>query len=159
MDKKIITFEKEIKERKKSENYNNSIFQQNKQIEFINKLFQNIEFDEKKICISEIKTKLNSYKNQDLQKKRSIDNIINFDEIIEKLISSQLKCFYCRVNMKIVFENVREPTQWTLDRLNNYYAHNNNNVVICCLKCNLQRRRQNHKSFKFSKQLVITKEK
>lgn len=159
MDKKIITFEKEIKERKKSENYNNSIFQQNKQIEFINKLFQNIEFDEKKICISEIKTKLNSYKNQDIQKKRSIDNIINFAEIIEKLVSSQLKCFYCRENMKIVFENVREPTQWTLDRLNNYYAHNNNNVVICCLKCNLQRRRQNHKGFKFSKQLVITKEK
>ena len=159
MDKKIITFEKEIKERKKSVNYNNSIFQQNKQIEFINKLFQNIEFDEKKICISEIKTKLNSYKNQDIQKKRSIDNIINFAEIIEKLVSSQLKCFYCRENMKIVFENVREPTQWTLDRLNNYYAHNNNNVVICCLKCNLQRRRQNHKGFKFSKQLVITKEK
>ena len=159
MDKKIITFEKEIKERKKSENYNNSIFQQNKQIEFINKLFQNIEFDEKKICISEIKTKLNSYKNQDIQKKRSIDNIINFAEIIEKLVSSQLRCFYCRENMKIVFENVREPTQWTLDRLNNYYAHNNNNVVICCLKCNLQRRRQNHKGFKFSKQLVITKEK
>ena len=134
MDKKIITFEKEIKERKKSVNYNNSIFQQNKQIEFINKLFQNIEFDEKKICISEIKTKLNSYKNQDIQKKRSIDNIIKFDEIIEKLVSSQLKCFYCRENMKIVFENVREPTQWTLDRLNNYYAHNNDNVVICCLE-------------------------
>ena len=159
MDKKIITFEKEIKERKKSENYDNSIFQQNKQIEFINKLFQNIDFDEKKICISEIKAKLNSYKNQDIQKKRSIDNIINFDEIIEKLVSSQLKCFYCRENMKIVFENIREPTQWTLDRLNNYYAHNNDNVVISCLKCNLQRRRQNHKGFKFSKQLVITKEK
>ena len=152
MDKKIITFEKEIKERKKSENYDNSIFQQNKQIEFVNKLFQNIDFDE-------IKAKLNSYKNQDIQKKRSIDNVINFDEIIEKLVSSQLKCFYCRENMKIVFENIREPTQWTLDRLNNYYAHNNDNVVICCLKCNLQRRRQNHKGFKFSKQLVITKEK
>jgi hypothetical protein len=51
MDKKIITFQKEIKERKKSENYDNSIFEQNKQIEFINKLFQNIDFDEKKICI------------------------------------------------------------------------------------------------------------
>ena len=158
MDKKIITFQKEIKERKKSENYDNSIFEQNKQVEFINKLFQNIDFDEKKICISEIKAKLNSYKNQDIQKKRSIDNIINFDEIIEKLVISQLKCFYCRENMRIVFENVREPLQWTLDRLNNYYAHNNDNVVICCLKCNLQRRRQNHKGFKFSKQLVITKE-
>ena len=53
MDKKIITFEKEIKERKKSENYDNSIFQQNKQIEFVNKLFQNIDFDEKKICIKD----------------------------------------------------------------------------------------------------------
>lgn len=159
MDKKIITIEKKIKERKKSENYDKSIFQQNKQIEFINKLFQNIEFDEKNFCISEIKSKLNSYKNQDIQKKRSINNIINFDEIIEKLVSSQLRCFYCRENMKIVFENVREPLQWTLDRLNNYFAHNNDNVVICCLNCNLQRRRQNHKAFKFSKQLVITKEK
>ena len=157
MDKKIITFQKEIKERKKSENYDNSIFEQNKQIEFINKLFQNIDFNEKKICISEIKAKLNSYKNQDIQKKRSIDNIINYDEIIEKIVSSQLKCFYCRENMKIVFENAREPTQWTLDRLNNYYAHNNDNVIICCLKCNLERRRKNHKCFKFTKQMVITK--
>lgn len=158
MDKKIITFEKEIKQRKKSAKFDNSIFQQNKQIEFVNKLFQNIEFNEKKNCILEIKSKLNSYKNQDIQKKRSINNIIKFDEIIEKLVSCQLKCFYCRENMKIVFENVREPTQWTLDRLNNYYAHNNDNVVICCLKCNLQRRRQSHKGFKFSKQLVIIKE-
>ena len=157
MDKKIITFQKEIKERKKSENYDNSIFEQNKQIEFINKLFQNIDFNEKKICISEIKAKLNSYKNQDIQKKRSIDNIINYDEIIEKIVSSQLKCFYCRENMKIVFENAREPTQWTLDRLNNYYAHNNDNVIICCLKCNLERRRKNHNCFKFTKQMVITK--
>ena len=158
MDKKIITFEKEIKERKKSENYDNYIFQQNKQIEFINKLYQNIHFDENKICIREIKLKLNGYKNQDKQKERNVNNIINFDEIIEKLVLSQLKCFYCRENMKIVFENIREPTQWTLDRLNNYYAHNNDNVVVCCLKCNLQRRRQNHKSFKFSKQMIITKE-
>lgn len=159
MNKKLITFEKEIKERKKSVKYNNSIFQENKQLEFINKLFQNIEFEEKKICISEIKAKLNSYKNQDIQKKRNADNIINFDEIIEKLVSCKLKCFYCRENMKLIFENVREPLQWTLDRLNNYYPHNNDNVVICCLKCNLQRRRQNHKDFKFSKQMIIIKEK
>jgi len=157
MDNKIITFEKEIKQRKKTEKYDSAIFLQNNQINFINKLYQDIHFDEKKICVSEIKNKLNSYKYQDIMKKRCIENIINYDQIVEKLVSSQLKCFYCRENMKIIFENVRDPLQWTLDRLNNYYAHNNDNVVICCLKCNLERRRQNHKNFKFAKQMTVSK--
>lgn len=157
MDKKIINIEKETKERKKSKKYISSVFLPEKQIDFINKLYQNINFDEEKICISEIKSKLSSYKTQDVNKKRCIDNIINLEQIIEKLVESKLKCFYCRENVKIVFENIRDPSQWTLDRLNNYYAHNYDNVVVCCLKCNLERRKQNHNSFKFSKQLVINK--
>ena len=157
MNSKIINLDKEIKPRKKTEKYDNTIFQDNNQINYVNKLYQDIDFQERKLCESEIKNKLNSYKHQDIGKKRCIENIINYDEIIEKLVSSKLKCFYCRENMKILFQNVREPLQWTLDRLNNYYAHNNDNVVICCLKCNLERRKQNHKNFKFSKQMIITK--
>ena len=101
MDKKIITFQKEIKERKKSENYDNSIFEQNKQIEFINKLFQNIDFNEKKICISEIKAKLNSYKNQDIQKK-SLDAFFSLGckgyGRVDFMISDKKDLFFIEVN-------------------------------------------------------------
>ena len=39
-----------------------------------------------------------------------------------------------------MYENVREPKQWTLERLNNNFGHNCDNVVIACLNCNLKRR-------------------
>lgn len=158
MDKKCVIIDKEKKQRKVSLKYEEHIFEQKNQIEYINKLFQNIDFEEKQICMSEIKKKLNSYKNQDIVKKRSIENIINLNEIVEKLVSSQLKCYYCREKVKLIFQHSRESSQWTLDRLNNYYAHTNDNVVISCLKCNLEKRRENYDNFKFSKQLKINKQ-
>jgi len=46
-------------------------------------------------------------------------------------------------------------TQWSLERLNNNIGHYSNNTCISCLRCNLQRRNDNHEYFKFSKQLNI----
>ena len=41
---------------------------------------------------------------------------------------------------EIMYEFVREPRQWTLERLDNSFGHNRDNVVISCLSCNLRRR-------------------
>ena len=59
--------------------------------------------------------------------------------------------------MLLLYDNVRESTQWTLDRIDNNIGHNVDNVVICCLKCNLKRRTMNDEKFKFSKQMRIIK--
>ena len=71
------------------------------------------------------------------------------EQTIEKLVASRLKCYYCKINMKLFYKKVRDMDQWTLDRINNDIGHNNNNVVICCLKCNINRRTTNDEYFKF----------
>ena len=120
----------------------------------LHKLLNGVVFDEKKYFIQALKNKLDSYKQQD--KKKTYDaynNFITLENIIEKLVACNMRCYYCNSKTLILFKNVRTNYQWTLDRLNNYDEHSNANTVICCLKCNLQRRRKNSEKFKFTKQL------
>lgn len=128
---------------------------QKNQVNYINNIFLGTDFPEKKLIINELKSKLASYKQQDKKKDYDEDycSLITLDNIIEKLVSSKLKCYYCNKNMLIFFEKVRDEDQWTLDRINNYDEHSNENTIICCLKCNLQRRRKNSDKFLFTKQL------
>ena len=131
-------------------NSNSKTYQKN----LLNKLYLNEDFIEKKLLISELKSKINSYKSQDIKKDfHEKSNLITFDNILEKLIVSKLKCYYCNKNLLLFFEKVRDNDQWTLDRLNNYDEHTNANTIISCLHCNLQRRRKNSEKFKFTKQL------
>ena len=76
---------------------------------------------------------------------------------MEKLVISKLKCYYCKKNCLIFYENKLEKQQWTLDRLNNDIGHEKNNVVICCYKCNVKRGRLDDNKFKFTKQLRVVK--
>jgi hypothetical protein len=104
----------------------------------------------------EIKKKLNSYKNQDKQKnKYDSEKIITYNEIIQKLYESKLKCYYCNCDMVILFNKKREGCQWTLERFDNNIGHYETNTCISCLKCNLQRRTDNYEYFKNGKQLKI----
>ena len=120
----------------------------------LHKLLNGTDFDEKKYFIQALKTKLDSYKQQD--KKKAYDdynNFITLENIIHKLVAYNMKCYYCNNKTLILFKNLRDDYQWTLDRINNYDEHSNDNTRICCLKCNLQRRRKNSEKFKFTKQL------
>ena len=54
--------------------------------------------------------------------------------------SSNMICYYCKEETMLMYEYVREPKQWTLERLDNSFGHNNDNVVISCLTCNLRRK-------------------
>ena len=124
------------------------------QLALIQKLYKGIPFYEQKYFNQALKLKLDSYKQQDIKKSYdSYDDFITLENIIEKLVNSDMLCFYCNVKTLILFKNSRTENQWTLDRINNYDEHSNSNTIICCLKCNLQRRRKNSAKFKFSKQL------
>ena len=126
----------------------------NMQLELIQKLYKGIPFYEQKYFSQALKIKLDSYKQQDIKKSYdAYDDFITLENIIEKLVTSSMLCFYCNVKTLILFKNLRDDYQWTLDRINNYDEHSNANTIICCLKCNLQRRRKNSAKFKFSKQL------
>ena len=107
-------------------------------MEYLNKLYLNEKYDGIDFIKKEVERKLSGYKNQDVKKKKLEDNFITYEECLEKLVISKLKCYYCKDNCLLAYENVREEKQWTLDRIDNSQGHNNNNVVICCLKCNLK---------------------
>tara|TARA_B100000902_G_C27302521_1_gene913639 strand:- start:1522 stop:2016 length:495 start_codon:yes stop_codon:yes gene_type:complete len=162
---KSVKLKKSLPERKKTtidisncSNIENIISDNISQLHLINKLYLDISFGEKHILINEIKSKITGYRQQDIDKQiYNPETLITFEEITEKLLSSKLKCEYCKCNMKLFYKNQREPTQWTLDRINNNIEHSNYNTVTSCLKCNLERRRRNMKDFKFTKQLSIIK--
>jgi len=145
------------------ENMPKFVFEYTFQVQMINKLYidfdiNSIDFEYKKDCLREIDKKISSYKTQDVNKNKYKNNNIILEEVLEKLVESKLKCYYCKCNMQIFYEKVREMTQWTLDRIDNDLSHTNNNVIIACLKCNLDRRRQNKDKFLFTKQLKINKQ-
>lgn len=115
--------------------------------------------EEYSLAKREINKKINSYKKQDINKKRYVESkFITFDETIEILCVSELLCYYCRKQMYIFYDNVREKSQWTLDRVDNDICHSKDNLVVSCLSCNLQKRRRESEAFKFMKQMKIEKQ-
>ena len=135
-------------------------FKTNNQIRMINKLYlgMNEEIKYEKEFIREIEKKIASYKAQDINKNKYLDNNINREQTIEKLVASKLCCYYCKCKLRIFYNIARDPQQWTLDRVDNDLPHENDNVIISCLKCNLQRRKLDKEKFLFTKQLKIVKE-
>ena len=150
---KIVKFNKQ-NSLDPSNNFILAMKQHSEQVKTINNLYMGLQFEERNFILSELKAKINSYKQQDIKKDyHEYANLITLDNVIEKLVSCKLKCYYCNKNMKLFFEKVRDEEQWTLDRINNYDEHSDENTIVCCLKCNLQRRRKNSDKFLFTKQL------
>ena len=105
-----------------------------------------------------IRAKMTGYRHQDVLKHRFNPTVfIALKELVAMLHASQLKCFYCSTDVYILYKNVRESMQWTLDRIDNQLGHNCGNAVISCLACNLSRRCINHRAFEFVKQMRIIK--
>lgn len=108
--------------------------------------------------IQQINRKISGYKSQDKEKNLyDANNFIILDKILQLLKESGCKCFYCNNLVYILYKHVREPKQWTLERIDNKYGHNNENVKIACLDCNIKRRTMYHERFSFTKQLKIIK--
>jgi len=126
------------------------------QVEMLNKLYTDCDFPLKSLLEKELEKKINGYKAQDIKKEiYDADLLIHFSDTIDKLISSKLRCYYCKCAVVLLYKNVREPTQWSLDRTDNDKCHSRENTVVACLKCNLQRRVTNADKFTFTKSLKI----
>jgi hypothetical protein len=140
-------------------NISSDFFNYDIQKTLIHKLYleeKNIEYSSE--LLREIEKKIYSYKTQDINKNKYAGNNITREEIIEKLVACKLKCFYCKKNVLLFYNKVRDMEQWTLDRIDNSINHSCDNVIIACLHCNLQRRCQNKDKFLFTKQLKIIKQ-
>jgi hypothetical protein len=123
-----------------------------------NKSSVTIDADINYLIINHIKTKISSYKQQDLLKSLYLESeFITFEHVIELLNVCDLKCHYCSCETYLLYEFVREMKQWSLDRIDNDIGHNKGNLVVACLECNLKRRRTNKDAFFMTKNLTITK--
>ena len=90
---------------------------------------------------SQIRTKIAGYKVQDKKKGLFCDEeFVNEKDVLDILHKYNLHCYYCKETAMILYSFVREPKQWTLERLDNDIGHNRDNVVLSCLQCNLRRR-------------------
>ena len=162
--KKLLKEKKEIKKRVEIEKLNLTLeyFIFEKQLEIIkniNNIFNEEDKNALKIIITQIEKKIRSYKQQDIDKKKlNNEKIINLKCIINKLIETEIKCYYCKTEMYILYENVRDLKQWSVDRINNDLGHNVDNFVLACLDCNLKRRCKSADKFLFTKQLNIIKQ-
>lgn len=136
--------------------------QSDKQLEYIQQIYNNnvsLQNEKKcKVVVQQLKTKLCGYRSQDTIKKiYSEEQFITMKRTLQLLIECNCMCFYCKSNTKVLYEYVREPTQWSLERIDNSIGHNNDNVAIACLNCNLRRRTMNQERYVFTKQLVLLK--
>ena len=162
MDNKNTT--KSIQLHKKIENedelYTNTLHEEQKSM--IQSLYiepSKREKKENKKVIEHIKRKCQSYKQQDIKKKRIISSytLFSLDDVLELLVKSKCICSYCLKPVFIQYYHERYPQQWTLDRIDNDKPHIISNLVVSCLKCNLQKRRQCDSHFRFGKQMRIQK--
>jgi len=111
-----------------------------------------------KFIKQQIQQKLGGYKYQDAKKNKYDElSFIQHHQVLQLMIQCENRCFYCKEHTHVLYENVREPKQWTLERIYNHIGHNETNVVIACLQCNLRRRTMNYQRYVLTKQMNIIK--
>jgi hypothetical protein len=156
--KVVVVREKERDDRKSMEYIDSKWFDEKLQLNYVKNLFFSQEFELQDVIKRELTSKLSGYKQQDIKKdKYDITKFITFDQLVELLITSKMKCKYCLKTVFLLYEKQREKVQWTLDRIDNDDGHNNENVIVACLECNLRRRRMDADKFLFTKQLNLVK--
>lgn len=107
-----------------------------------------------KFINQQIKNKLSSYRSQDMEKGiLDVEKFSDLSHVLHAMEECKMKCFYCKESVSLLYENVREPKQWTLERIDNKMGHNNDNVEIACLSCNLRRRTMHHERYILTKQM------
>ena len=92
-----------------------------------------------------------------MKERYSKEDFITKEGIVKLLRESNNICYYCQEPVKLLYEYVRDPKQWTLERINNSKGHNADNLMIACLGCNLGRRTMHQERYVFTKQLNIVK--
>ena len=149
-EKRVITEKKEWKEIKDDIDTEN-------QYEYIEKL-EELSKPKRELINKEIKKKISGYRSQDKTKKLyDKEQFVDLETVMELLNTSKMSCYYCKNNVLLLYEKLREPRQWTLERLDNNYGHNKGNLEISCLKCNVDRKTMYHERFMFTKELKIIK--
>tara|TARA_B110000467_G_C18308470_1_gene476309 strand:- start:820 stop:1290 length:471 start_codon:yes stop_codon:yes gene_type:complete len=134
------------------------LYEQRNHQQYLNWIVDGVDFSFNRYICRHLKTKYGSYKSQDKKKSRyDEEKYITYAQMIQKLQNCELICYYCNIEMTLVYRNKNEKHQWSLERFDNNLGHYDSNTCIACLRCNLQRRNDNHEYFKQSKQWSLVK--
>jgi hypothetical protein len=128
-----------------------------KQIAYIDDIYQKkkeVDQEIHHLICHQIQQKIHGYHSQDVHK-HILDpgRFVTIDDVVELLFLCKLDCFYCKEKVQVLYDIVREPKQWTLERIDNDFGHNRGNVSIACLKCNVGRRTMYQDRYAFTKQM------
>jgi len=159
---KVIITKKESKKRviTKTWNITEEELHPDAQLMYIRQLVDDMNMDTNpcQIILKHITQKIAGYKSQDIKKELyEEEKLVDVLYVLKTLENAENICYYCKEPVKVLYENVREPLQWSLDRIDNSIGHNRENVVIACLQCNVGRKTMHQGRYEFTKQLVITK--
>jgi hypothetical protein len=107
----------------------------------------------------QILNKIRGYKSQDMDKGiYQEEEFVTYEYVYALIQEYKMECYYCKECTMILYECVREPKQWTLERIDNTKGHNCGNVQIACLQCNLRRRTMFQEKYVLTKQMMnVTK--
>ena len=132
-----------------------------KQKSYISQIHNNNEIIDISLCkiiIKQMNHKIHGYRTQDVLKGLLDETkFVGFLDVLDLYKNSDGICYHCRKPVKVLYEYVREPSQWTLDRIDNSFGHNRDNILLACLSCNLARRTMYTERYAFTKQLSISK--
>jgi hypothetical protein len=137
-----------------------SMIEPETQLNYIHQIIDKTITDEKEctLILQQIMQKIGGYKSQDINKTLySEKEFVDIQKVLELMKKCDNRCFYCKKQVHVLYENVREPLQWTLERIDNDFGHIKTNVEIACLNCNLHRRTMYHERYLFTKELNIIK--
>lgn len=159
---KVIITKKESKKRviTKTWNITEEELHPDAQLMYIRQLVDDMNVDTNpcQVILKHITQKIAGYKSQDIKKELyEEEKLVDVHYVLKTLENAENICYYCKESVKVLYENVREPLQWSLDRIDNSIGHNKENVVIACLQCNVGRKTMHQGRYEFTKQLVITK--
>ena len=142
--KKLMSTKNEIKKRIATEKWElcDDSYTWEKQMYLIGNIIDNEKEEEKEeykknmeeeLILKEIERKINSYKHQDIEKNMlDQEKLIDIKSILLSLNEINIKCYYCQCEMLVLYKNVREPNQWTVDRIDNKKGHNKDNFILSC---------------------------
>ena len=130
------------------------------QLSYIRQLVNNdnVDVNPCELILKQVTQKIAGYRSQDIKKSLyEPEQIVDMPYVLKTLENAENICYYCKKQVQVLYEKAREPTQWSLDRIDNSIGHNKENVVIACLQCNVGRKTMHQGRYAFTKQLVITK--
>jgi hypothetical protein len=153
--------EKTVRKETNKWRFDNKYLELDQQRECLRAIHEKLPSATEEVCRElrrQIQHKISSYKMQDIQKdKFDEEKFVDFYFVVSLLMQKELKCYYCREDVYLFYNYVRENKQWTLERIENDRGHNKDNVEIACLLCNLRRRTMYHERYVFTKQLNVVK--